>query len=336
MLQKLMKKKLRGGMSRHLRPMPEEQSDPETFVVPSPDGDSEAGVGGTPGNHEEMELQCSHAAPLLMAGPTNSCAGCAPMIEETPAMNQHADVFAHLTSASYQGKEGRASDLEHVLERARNAGVSHIINGCEDLQHTLNLLKMSRGAEGVYCAISLDPGVFREKGTRALYLTEVRRLAKKYRGVVVGVTLTGFKNYKAPSFVRRLERALGVAVDQQLPLFLKWKKKVSKLVLNFKELLQLLPTIIIYSFEGSKQDAQTLLDNGFYIGISCRSVMVPHTFEALASLPMNQVLVHSGEPEFNYLNDHPLASTTFPAAPRNTWRTGLMLEGRGEPACVAQ
>ncbi|MPC94635.1 hypothetical protein E2C01_089813 [Portunus trituberculatus] len=63
--------------------------------------------------------------------------------------------------------------------------------------------------------------------------------------------------------------------------------------------------------------------------------MVAHTLEALASLPLNQVLVHSGEPELNYLNDHPLASTTFPAAPRNTWRPGLMLEGRGEPACVA-
>lgn len=56
------------------------------------------------------------------------------------------DVFAHLTCASYQGEEGRASDLEYVLERARNAGVSHIISACKDLQHTLNILKMSRAA----------------------------------------------------------------------------------------------------------------------------------------------------------------------------------------------
>ncbi|MPC14551.1 putative deoxyribonuclease TATDN1 [Portunus trituberculatus] len=227
-----------------------------------------------------MELQCSHAA--QMEGPAASSAGCAALREKTPTMNQHAgfqllihsnpirfiidpipdymhvtDVFAHLTCASYQGEEGRVSDLEHVLERARNAGVSHIISACEELQHALNLLKMSRAADEVYCTISLDPGVLRGKGTRAPYLREVRRLAEKYRGVVVGVM--------------RLQRALGVAVDQQLPLYFKWnRKKVSKLILNFKELLQLLPTTIIYSFEGSKQDAQTLLNNGFYIGISCR------------------------------------------------------------------
>ena len=32
------------GVSRHLRSIPEEQSDLGTFMVPSPEGDSEAGV----------------------------------------------------------------------------------------------------------------------------------------------------------------------------------------------------------------------------------------------------------------------------------------------------
>ena len=71
------------------------------------------------------------------------------------------------------------------------------------------------------------------------------------------------------------------------------------------------------------------------VSVADRSVMVPHTLEALANLPLNKLLVHSGNPEHSYLNDHPLANTRFPVAPPITWRTGLMLEGRGEPACVA-
>lgn len=63
--------------------------------------------------------------------------------------------------------------------------------------------------------------------------------------------------------------------------------------------------------------------------------MVPHTLEGLAKVPLNKVLVHSGDPELSYLNGHPLASTRFPAAPPTAWRPGHMLEGRGEPACVA-
>ena len=44
MLQKLMEKNVR-GVSRHLGSIPQEQSDLGTFMVPSPEGDSEAGVG---------------------------------------------------------------------------------------------------------------------------------------------------------------------------------------------------------------------------------------------------------------------------------------------------
>ena len=44
MLQKLMEDNVR-GVSRHLGSIPEEQSDLGTFMIPSPGGDSEAGVG---------------------------------------------------------------------------------------------------------------------------------------------------------------------------------------------------------------------------------------------------------------------------------------------------
>lgn len=75
---------------------------------------------------------------------------------------------------------------------------------------------------------------------------------------------------------RRLRRALGVAVDRQLPMFLKWNKRnFLKLTSNIEDLLPLLPTTIIYSFEGSEQEAQVLLDKGFYLGISCRCVSHP-------------------------------------------------------------
>ena len=56
--------------------------------------------------------------------------------------------------------------------------------------------------EGVFCTISLNPGVLSGEGRRAPYLREVRSLAKKYRGVVVGVTFSGLTTYKSPSLVR--------------------------------------------------------------------------------------------------------------------------------------
>ena len=44
MFQKLMEINVM-GVSRHLGSIPEEQSDLGTFMVPSPEGDSEAGLG---------------------------------------------------------------------------------------------------------------------------------------------------------------------------------------------------------------------------------------------------------------------------------------------------
>ncbi|XP_050730871.1 deoxyribonuclease TATDN1-like isoform X2 [Eriocheir sinensis] len=251
-------------------------------------------------------------------------------------MSQHADVFAVLTSASYQGEQGRDSDLEHVLERAKDAGVRHIVSWCEDMHHALHALKLSRVAEGVHCAISLDPGVFSRRGMRAPYLKAVRRYAIRYRSEVLGVTSSGLKSYSSATQVRRLQRALGVAADQQLPVFVEWNKKIMpKFMPIFEDLVKMLPATVFHSFQGSEVEARTLLDKGFYLGISCRSVLVQQTLEGLAKLPLNQVLVHSGTPESNYLNDHPLVTTKFPAAPPTDWRPGLMLQGRGEPACVA-
>ena len=45
MLQKLIEKNVRGSVLRHLRLISEEQSNLGTFMVPSPEGDSKAGVG---------------------------------------------------------------------------------------------------------------------------------------------------------------------------------------------------------------------------------------------------------------------------------------------------
>lgn len=77
----------------------------------------------------------------------------------------------------------------------------------------------------------------------------------------------------APITGRRLRRALGVAVDQQMPVFIAWSKKiVPKFTPIFEDMLQLLPATVVHSFEGSEMEARTLLDKGFYLGISCRYV----------------------------------------------------------------
>lgn len=94
-----------------------------------------------------------------------------------------------------------------------------------------------------------------------------------------------YAQYAAPSrltsfhtsfTIRRLRRALGIALDQQLPLFLEWNKKiVTKFTPIFEDLLKLLPATIVHSFEGSEDEARKLLDKGFYLGISCRCGTLP-------------------------------------------------------------
>lgn len=82
--------------------------------------------------------------------------------------------------------------------------------------------------------------------------------------------------FHAPITIRRLRRALGIAVDQQLPVFLEWNKKfVPKFTPIFEDLLKLLPATVVDSFRGSEEEARVLFDKGFYLGISCRYAFLP-------------------------------------------------------------
>jgi TatD DNase family protein len=209
------------------------------------------------------------------------------------------DTHAHLDFSKFNG------DRPAVVERARAAGVTTIVNVGTDLVSSRRAVALAEEYQDVYAAVGVHPhGAKKLDGAT---LGALRELAQRPKVVAVGeIGLDYYRNLSPRDAQRRAFQAqlawaakLGKPViihdrdahDEVLNVLTKWAAGLEHSTLTGR-------LGVLHTFSGDLEMAQRAIDLGFYISISG-----PVTYknarqlpEIVRALPLDRLLVETDCP----------------------------------------
>lgn len=225
------------------------------------------------------------------------------------------DSHCHL---DYLARDG---DLDDVLVRARNAGVSPMLTISTKLREFDIVRGIAEQADDLFCSVGVHPHEAEsEPDTTAEMLIELAAHPK-----VVGIGETGldyFYDHSPRDIQQRLFRAhIAASRETGLPLIVHTRDAESDTIdIMREEMEQGAFSGVIHCFSGTRQLADRSLDLGFYISIS--GIVTFKSAEDLRrtveAVPLDRLLVETDSP---YLTPVPKrgkrnepAMTTYTAA----------------------
>ncbi len=215
------------------------------------------------------------------------------------------DTHAHLDFRQFD------SDRQAVVERARAAGVTAIVNVGADLDSSQRAVQLAGEHDMIYAAVGMHP--HEAKQLDGATLAELRELARHPKVVAVGEIGLDFYRDRSPrDMQRRAFRAqLAWAAKLGKPVVIHDRDAHDEIMEILDEWAAGLATSslagragVLHTFSGNLSMAQRAMAMGFYISISG-----PVTYknarqlpEIVRALPLDRLLVETDCP---FLTPHP-------------------------------
>ncbi|GAB0088712.1 putative deoxyribonuclease TATDN1 [Sergentomyia squamirostris] len=261
------------------------------------------------------------------------------------------DIGANLTDSMFQGVYGGSkkheADLEIVLKRSWDIGVQKIIvtvgnlTDVEEARKIVELddrLAMTIGCHPTRCSEFLsDP----EK-----YFSNLHASIEKYRSKVVAVGEIGL-DYDRLHFCEKdcqkkyFEKQLELAELFDLPLFLHCRNSHDDFsAIIEKNTDKIKRGGVVHSFDGNIDEAERLIDLGFYIGLNGCSLKTEDNLQVVRLLPADKIMIETDAPWCGIRPSHASAKfvrTKFPTIKRKEkWSPDSLIDGRCEPSQILQ
>ena len=178
---------------------------------------------------------------------------------------QFVDTHCHLYYKSYQ------EDIQEVVNRSVAAGVERIIVPGLDLATSHAAIALAERFEGVFAAVGVHPGDVHS--FQSSDLDAFKAFLEHPKVVAVGEIGLDYyhridnKNLQTDVLVQFLQ----IARDFNKPVILHSRESLTDLLIVLQHYLQEKDyrelTGVFHSFEGNLQDANKIIDLGFYLGV---------------------------------------------------------------------
>ncbi len=173
----------------------------------------------------------------------------------------YIDTHAHLNHRQF------AADLEAVIVRAKEAGVTQIINVGYDLKSSIEAARLAECSDGFWAACGVHPHDATECGAGTL--EELRRLAQEPRLVAIGETGLDFYRNLSPRDVQAetFRALIALALELRLPLIIHVREAHEEALRILVEAGAGAVGGVFHCFSGDWQFARWCLDAGFHLGL---------------------------------------------------------------------
>lgn len=202
------------------------------------------------------------------------------------------DTHAHLNDENYN------EDRDEVIQRARKAGIRHIVNIGFDLASSRESIKLAESYDFIYAAVGIHPHDAAEAGPG--YLEELEKIAQRPKVVAIGEIGLDYYRDLSPRPVQRK-----VFVEQMA-----LAKKLQKSIIIHDrdahgDMMDILRKEkpgpsggVMHCYSGSWEMARELLAMGFYISIA-GPVTFPNAAklkDVAARVPRDRLLIETDAP----------------------------------------
>nr|WFD54487.1 TatD-like DNase [Dugesia japonica] len=248
---------------------------------------------------------------------------------------------------TYNGKAKHQDDTLNVLNRAFNVGIEKIIilsdslSGCCEVEKLLNLsdkLFMTVGCHPTNCNEMVDE--------TNKYIGELRNITRdNYRVVAIGECGLDYdrenfcpREIQKPNF----EKQVQLAVELQLPLYLHCRAAHEDLIIILQKYYKYLPHNrlgVVHTFDGTFEQAEQLLEMGFYLGINGCSLKSDENLQVVKKLPLDRLLIETDSPWCDVRPSHAgykYVKTFMESNKKERWSGNCAVKGRNEPGNIIQ
>ncbi len=208
------------------------------------------------------------------------------------------DTHCHLNDAQFE------DDIEEVFERAREAGVTHIVVPGVDVPSSERAIRLAERFAGVYAAVGIHPESLADLSDSAL--DEIRALTSHPKVVAIGeIGLDYYWDVAPRPYQQEVFAAqINLANETGLPIIIHNRDATEDTVRMVEEAPAAV-TGVMHCFTGSYETAMQCIRKGFYISFGG-----PVTFKnavnvqkTATQIPDQSLFVETDSP---YLSPHPL------------------------------
>jgi TatD DNase family protein len=172
------------------------------------------------------------------------------------------DTHCHLTF------EELAGQIEDVLFRSRQAGVSKWVTIGTQEDENLKAVELAERFDGMYAAVGIHPHYAKDvtdEGIEAL-----KRIAKSHKVVAIGETGLDFHyNFSKQDAQKKIfVEHLKIAGELELPVVVHTRQAFDETMEILDGFAGELKNVVIHCFSGDQRQAQIVLDKGYYISFT--------------------------------------------------------------------
>ncbi|KAI9371552.1 hypothetical protein BJX61DRAFT_511112 [Aspergillus egyptiacus] len=280
-------------------------------------------------------------------------------MDETGTTLKYVDIGINLSDpvfqGNYHGKQVHDSDLDDIIQRARDVGCRKFMVTGSDLEESKRAIEIAQKYTGLcYATVGVHPcqaKLFDSfPGGPEKMLDELRSLAleAKEAGHAVAFGEIGldydrlFLSPKEPQ-LKYFEAQLDLAVEIQLPLFLHSRAASEDFEKLLAPRLERLPKRgLVHSFTGTLEEMNRIVALGLDVGVNGCSLKTEENLEVVKAIPLDRLQIETDGPWCEIRPSH--ASSKFlegapplpKAVKKEKWQKGYMVKGRNEPVAIVQ
>jgi len=208
------------------------------------------------------------------------------------------DTHCHLTFEQF-------SNIDAVIQRSRDAGVTGWITVGTDLVDSRKAVELAKRFENMFAAVAIHPHEAKTADEAAL--TELKELAKDKKVVAIGETgLDYHYDFSTPQqqrdcFVRHLE----IAAELNLPVIIHSREAFDETLGVLEKAGSAVSRIVFHCFSGSAEQAKTAIDKGYFISFTGVVTFknAEKTRKAAGTIPIERLMVETDSP---YMSPEPM------------------------------
>ncbi len=209
------------------------------------------------------------------------------------------DTHCHLTF------DELAADVEAVLARSEEAGVTGWITVGTDTQQSRKAIELANEFENMYAAVGIHP--HDAKDATAETMVELKELAQNEKVVAIGETGLDFHyNYSPHQDQKRVFAAqLKVAEEFNLPVIVHCREAFDETMEILEQSGSGVKRVVFHCFSGSAQQAKIVLDKGFHISFTGVVTFknAEKTRDAVKIVPLDSLMLETDCP---YMSPEPM------------------------------
>lgn len=202
------------------------------------------------------------------------------------------DTHAHLDD------EGYDADRDDMIQRARAAGVAHIVNVGYDLESSLRSIKLAEKYDLIYAAVGIHPHGAGE--AEPGYLEELEKLAAHPKVVALGeIGLDYYRDLSPrPVQLKVFQEQMALAKKLQKPIIIHDRDAHGDIMDILREEGLGPSGGVMHCYSGSWEMAKECLAMGFYISIAGPVTFpnAPKLKDVAARIPPDRLLIETDAP----------------------------------------